>query len=457
MKTVYIGLDASKGYVDVAAINESGSVLSQKGRFDDTYEGHIAFSAIVKAITGDDASKRLVIGIESTGGLERNWLKFIKEAFPQAKRYLLNPLAVKKFGERGLHRNVTDRISALNIAQYLRLGLRPDEACREPEMEGALSYYRHIRNEIVRVAAMQNELHSLMMRVHPELGQYCRSGFPDWVLSLMRKYPTAESLARAGAEKVSKISHVTFERAQSLVAAAGVSVASQQDSFSAITVKDLSEKIIRSLNEVEKMKKTLTGHLKDDPTVKVWMTFPGVGAWTAAALRLEFGAIERFYSSEAAVAYSGLDPRVCQSGDGLKSRGISRRGRRQIRGILYPAILSSIRCNKVIREFYAGLRAKGKSHLEAAVACMRKAVSILYAMALTGKPFDENYQANLNVKMEENAIAPNEKRLETAVEQSRKPSSEKSLPSLNAPISRREAKRRIERIAKIECMQSALA
>lgn len=40
MKTVYMGLDASKGYVDVAVIKELGSILSKKGTFDNTHEVH---------------------------------------------------------------------------------------------------------------------------------------------------------------------------------------------------------------------------------------------------------------------------------------------------------------------------------------------------------------------------------------------------------------------------------
>ena len=450
MKTVYIGIDVSKGYMDVEAVNESGNILRCKGRFDDTYEGHAAFSSLVNQMMGGDASKQLVIGVESTGGLERNWLKMVKDNFAQAKWYLLNPLAVKKFGERGLHQNVTDRISALNIAQYLRLGLRPDEISPEPGMEGVLSYYRHIRNEISRAADMQNELHSLMMRVHPELAQYCRCGFSNWVLVLMQKFPTAEKLAKAGVGRVSKIPHITPEQAQSLIAAAKVSVASQGDSFVAMTIKALCERILEALKEIEKMKKMLTDYMKDDPAVKVWMTFPGIGIWSATALRLEFGAVERFHSCEAAVAYSGLDPRVCQSGDGLKNRGISKRGRRQIRGILYPAMLSAIRHNKVIKEFYSRLRSKGKSHLVAAVACMRKTVSILYAMALTGKPFDENYQEK--IEKQENTVTATETPRETAGTKEIKPLSKKRLPSLNAPISRREAKKRREKIAEMQGM-----
>lgn len=448
MKAIYVGIDVSKGYMDAAAVNESGSVLWQKGPFDDNRKGHDCFMEILQFMMKNKPFTRLVVGVESTGGLERNWAAMIRKSFPNARMLLLNPLAVKKFGERGLHRSVTDRISALNIAHYLRLGIDPDETCREPVMEGPVSFYRHVRKELCRIVEMKNELRSLIARANPELEQYCRNGIPGWVLTLLQKHPTAQSLARARAGKIAMIPHVNRQKAESLIAEAKESVASQQDPYTAMTVKDLCKKIERSLKDVEKMKKVLTDDLQKDETVKVWTTFPGVGAWTASALRLEFGAIERFYSSEAAVAYSGLDPAVSQSGDGVKNHGISKKGRRQIRGILYPAALSAIRCNAVIKEFYHRLRSRGKVHLEAATACMRKMVSILYATALTGKPFDPEYQQLLQEKMkqkteEESQSAPDKEQ----------PEPSPALPSLKAPISRREAKKRREKIAKLTAVK----
>lgn len=63
-------------------------------------------------------------------------------------------------------------------------------------------------------------------------------------------------------------------------------------------------------------------------------------------------------------------------------------GRGDIRAVLYMAALAAIRHNQVIREFHARLVAAGKIPKVAIVACMRKLLTILNAMARDGKPWD---------------------------------------------------------------------
>jgi hypothetical protein len=46
MRTIYVGMDVSKGYADQYIMNEAGSVL-HIGQFDDTFEGHQAVEDIL--------------------------------------------------------------------------------------------------------------------------------------------------------------------------------------------------------------------------------------------------------------------------------------------------------------------------------------------------------------------------------------------------------------------------
>src|SRR4029079_9703867 len=55
-------------------------------------------------------------------------------------------------------------------------------------------------------------------------------------------------------------------------------------------------------------------------------------------------------------------------------------GRASVRQVLYMAAVSAVRCNPVIRRAYLALRARGKKHKVALVACMRKLLTILTAM-----------------------------------------------------------------------------
>ena len=78
-------------------------------------------------------------------------------------------------------------------------------------------------------------------------------------------------------------------------------------------------------------------------------------------------------------ALAGLAPFNRDSGNLRGSRCIWG-GRAQVRRVLYMAVVSAVRSNPVIKNFYAQLRARGKYPKSALTACMRKLLVILNAM-----------------------------------------------------------------------------
>ena len=77
------------------------------------------------------------MGLEASGGLERNWEKFFRglKSSSDLEVLLLNPLAVKKHLERNLRRNRTDKISARNIADYLACGRRQQKIWKKRDTD----------------------------------------------------------------------------------------------------------------------------------------------------------------------------------------------------------------------------------------------------------------------------------------------------------------------------------
>jgi transposase len=427
---IYVGNDASKGYADIVFINEGGTILPEGRRFDDTAEGHNQLREAIIRLKDKNDGVEFIIGIEASGGLERNWLKFFRElkSFCKLKVFLLNAFAVRKFFEQNLRRNRTDQISARNIADYLRSGGRRKDFEYEPQMQGARTLYGCINAAIGRRVQVQTQLQSLLPTVQPELVQYCRDGMPEWVIQLLAIYPTAEKLSIAKPKNLCKINSITDSRAIKLINAAKESVASQWDQQSAEVVAFLANEIKEQNQKIQKLRKSLEDFLKDDPAVKIIESIKGLGIWTAMVLRLEYGNIARFYSAEAAVAYAGIDPRVEQSGDQLHNLCISRAGRIRIRAALYMPTLAAIRFNPMIREFYNRLIATGKPEKVAIIACMRKLIHIVYACWITGKSFNPDYQVK-----EQNQPSKKLSNMQPLAD---------VITSLAAPISRKEAKRR---------------
>jgi len=437
MTSLFFGIDVSKGYADFCCINQAGSRIGEIAKFDDTSSGHTAVKLIVESLRTKHPDAQMVFGLENSGGLERNWAVFLKDLVTpfDGRVFTLNPLAVKKFLDRDLHRNITDAVSAQGIANYLRQGMRPAEVPFEDSLSGPISLYRCLRNAISRCAQMKNELQSLLPRVQPELVQFCRHGLPAWILEILHGWPTASKLSKAKMAQLVKVSHVTEKRAEKLILAAQESVASLGDSSTEITVSLLAKEILHSQEIISTMKKHVIESLANDEGIKIIQSIPGIGAWGATCLRLEIGSIERFPSPEALVAFAGLDPRIKQSGDSTKHIGISRRGRRQIRAILYPLILSAVRCNPAVKEFYARLRGKGKKHLVSATACMRKMLHIIYGCWISGKVFDPSHEKNRQAQEPKPTVIPSQNEESQTKEKI-------YILHIDAPVSRREASKR---------------
>ena len=106
---------------------------------------------------------------------------------------------------------------------------------------------------------------------------------------------------------------------------------------------------------------------------------------TAATLVAKLPELGRI-DGKTAVALVGLAPWSRDSGRQQGRRSIQG-GRGKVRLVLYLAAQSAARYHAGLREFYLGLRARGKPGKVALTAVMRKLVMQLNAIALRGTPW----------------------------------------------------------------------
>jgi len=133
-------------------------------------------------------------------------------------------------------------------------------------------------------------------------------------------------------------------------------------------------------SSMKKLRKYL--HKKIDRTLKKLLTsIPGVGPTIADILIVEIGSIDKFHSGKSLVAFSGIDPRVKQSGATLKrNTRITKRGSPHLRHILYFATVAAQLHNKELKDPYAKKMAEGKIYTEATLSGARKLVYRIYAV-----------------------------------------------------------------------------
>jgi transposase len=119
---------------------------------------------------------------------------------------------------------------------------------------------------------------------------------------------------------------------------------------------------------------------------EVLQSAPGVGSVLSRTLVAEVPELGHLNRTKIA-ALIGVAPMNRDSGSKRGKRCI-RGGRSQVRSVLYMATLSAIRYNPVIRDFYQRLLDNGKEKMVAVVACMRKLLIILNAMARDQQPWN---------------------------------------------------------------------
>jgi transposase len=74
MPNYYLGCDVSKGYADFLILDSDKKIIEPVFQLDDTFEGHNQFFRFLQEFFKRYPGSTLFSAVESTGGLENNWL-----------------------------------------------------------------------------------------------------------------------------------------------------------------------------------------------------------------------------------------------------------------------------------------------------------------------------------------------------------------------------------------------
>lgn len=118
---------------------------------------------------------------------------------------------------------------------------------------------------------------------------------------------------------------------------------------------------------------------------QLFQSVPGVGPNLSQTLIIDLPELG-VLSHRAIAKLVGVAPINCDSGK-MRGKRITWGGRANVRRMLYMATVASTRHNPTIKAYYARLKAAGKRPKVALVACMRKLLTILSAIAKTGTPW----------------------------------------------------------------------
>ncbi len=381
MNTFYIGCDVSKGYADFTVLDKKKNVVEKVFQLDDTYEGHSALADYLSKFLVKDSQACFFAAVESTGGYEDNWYALFLRlgSIHPLKVSRLNPYVVQKHHEALMNRNKTDAISAEDIASYLisypeKVTYDQDEyynrLCRE---------WNSIQLFIKQKSQLLNQLNSLLYQSNPGLLQYCKESVPSWVLTILRRYPIAKKLANAKAKTLCKISSVTPKKAKCIIEDSKTSVASHMCETDEFMIREIVRQIERLGKSIKKQKEYLKTNCQL-AEIDLLTTFKGIGWYSAIGLLINIVSVVRFPTVKHLVSYFGLHPVYKESGDGSWGNHMSKKGKKQLRVLLFNVIRSAISCNPIIKKRYEECVKRGMPKMAAIRVCMHKILRIVYGM-----------------------------------------------------------------------------
>jgi transposase len=112
--------------------------------------------------------------------------------------------------------------------------------------------------------------------------------------------------------------------------------------------------------QIADINKRLRGGHADHPYVPLLLSVPGIGWVLAFTIAAEIGEIERFSSPQKLTGYTGLCPRVNQSGDSDRRGPLTKQGPRYLRWALIEATMHALKHPAYAERYQRNKRRLGK-------------------------------------------------------------------------------------------------
>ncbi len=447
----YVGGDVSKGYCDFTVLDPDEEIVEKNFQLDDTAQGHQALYRVFQNLWQRQPAAVIHVGFESTGGYENNWYHSILRFSGQWDKgriqvTRLNPKGVSHHKKSELKRISTDKESAYTIAHYLmahkkRISYQDhsQQGVSQQHLEEAQNLWKFIQILSKQKVQCCNQLQSHLYKAHPQLMSYCQEGFSNWLLELVRQYPSAQALSRASVDEVSKIRYVTPRKATQLIENAKTSVASSHSPVIHSTVSALAshimslEALIGGQIELLALSPAIQG-LEEE--IRILISFPGINTYSAYGIILQIVSVERFLTVKSISSFFGFHPVFVESGDKIGQSRMSKQGAAEMRRLLYLVTQTAVRKDPGLQSLYEKHTEKKGSKMVALGIMMHKILRIIYGMLKHKKEYDPKVDEENQKRTEKKETASKSK--QTGVDKKRRFQAHDE----NAPISKRQFKKR---------------
>lgn len=386
------GIDIGSQSHVVAVLTEAEQVLVKPTAFGEDATGYEKLFRLLPP------PSEILVAMEATGHYGRNLFAALSERGYRVA--LLNPLRTRRFAQEDLRRAHSDSIDALGIARFA-LQKRPQPTPPFDEPTGQLGEFVRLFDRLTQdYGDRRRQLHRLVDLCFPEFTRHVRTLSSQRASAILAAYPTTDAFSDSCLRKLAALRYdghhaVGRALAHTLVEAAKVSVGRHHGPAYRTGMQYLCQDVDRLRSKLRDLHAELERRLGEHPVGSLLLTIDGLGTTAVARIVGAVGDPARFRDGAALAAYAGAVPGTYKSG--LRqgdNASLCPLGNARLRRALYMTTLGAVRRNPWLREFYEGLRARGKLPKVALLAAMRKLLMAVYSVAKNRQPFVPRLRSN---------------------------------------------------------------
>ncbi|HIH31582.1 TPA: IS110 family transposase [Candidatus Woesearchaeota archaeon] len=324
MASQYVGLDVHKKTIYGYVMDKEGNKLFEKEFKTDPYDMDLFLLNVVK----DDS----IVAIESCSCWQYAYDYLHDDGYTVELAHPVGIAALKKL------RKHTDRHDAILLADLLRTNMLPKSYAAPNDIRVKRQITRH-RSSLTNILnEVQNKIHAILLRHGYDV-------------------PFTDAFCKSALKYLHDINLPACDRLE---------IDQYIEILKLLVVK--KNECTESIEEIA----------SDDPAIRIAMTMPGMGYFNATAFVGEVGDIRRFASGDKLTSFTGIVPRVHQSGEKTTFGSITKQGSNNLRHVIIQAANVAVQHDKLLKKVY--LKFAHKGHNKAIVAVARKMVTLLYVM-----------------------------------------------------------------------------
>ena len=386
--TLIVGVDIAKKLQWARFTDYRGLELGKAIKFRNDKDGFETILTSIQTICKFKKLDKVIVGMEPTGHYWKPLAYYL--ILNKITVVMVNPYHTKRAKELDDNSPTkSDKKDALTIARLVRDG-RYYYVYMPQDIFAELRVLSNTRVSLMKQQnAIKNTITAVFDEYFPEFVTVFKQPFKGKAsMQIMKSCPFPSLILELGVDGVlaeirkAVKKTVGLKKASKLVKVAKESIGV---TYGITSVKLKLELLIEELElltkQLEQIEKAMEQALADKGMKETILTIPGIGIVTAASFFGEIGDPLRFNHPRQISKMAGYNLVEDSSGKNISGTSISKRGRKNLRNVLYQMARTMVAVNTEMKELYHYLKTRSQNPLkkkQALVVISKKIVTIIY-------------------------------------------------------------------------------